>query len=501
MKSTDPTSERSDTRWLRVHKRTILFVALFVFLPWVVLSGPRDNTSLFWGGRGADVYHSQHGWPFIQMHSTHFNLFGSIVNGAYVIGKPANVDTKPLAIKSFNNFFHSPERNSKILEFDLRLTKSERGEFGYWSDLENWKFWDEEHHFEIRWLGLFANLLLLFIVAIIVGWPIEKRIRNGNFFQYSLFSIGVLVTLLSVGLTIAVGTYRQHLAEQELVSNLERLQDENLLRFTPEYTDRFPRVISQLINGGKPWEKQQAFFYPFEPRISRAFSGGQVTIHSHTFRNEKMPRVLALLGQGNFRLKVMQNDYNDRTEKYLEQLDDEHRIESLDIQYFTHDWVEAFTHDWVDAKGRLRRSRNCPREREEELVKANFAINLNLKLPDIKELMIGLENDGYFTAKAQLEPFLDLPAETRVYIEGVTDDAAKYLLETAERWPDAPNFDWSGDDGLVGGKGLGEEMEEKMLQRFPHFEGQWGSVFGDYGDGYDGHDGVFGGGNLGGGAF
>ena len=231
MKSTDPTSERSDTRRPRVHKRTILFVALFVFLPWVLLSGPRDDIGLAGTMNGLSINYSQHGWPFIQVHSTHYDLRGSVTN----------VDTKPLAIKSFNNFFHSPERDSRFLEFDLRLAKSEWGEFGYWSDLENWNFWDEEHHFEIRWLGLFANLLLVFIVAIIVGWPVEKRIRNGNFFQYSLFSIGVLVTLLSVGLTIAVGTYRQFLAEQEYVSNLERLQNEDLLGFTPEYTDRFPR--------------------------------------------------------------------------------------------------------------------------------------------------------------------------------------------------------------------------------------------------------------------
>ena len=290
-------------------------------------------------------------------------------------------------------------------------------------------------------LGLIANLLLVFIVAIIVGWPFEKRIRNGNFFQYSLFSIGVLVTLLCIGLTFAVGAYRDFLAEQSYVSNLEQLQNEDLLVYDTVYTDRFPRVISQFINGGyQPWKDQQ---------ISRTASDGWIMINvDEEHDDERRARVLTVLDQGNFSLSVRLVEYNERAEKYLEQLD-AHKIMSLDLDYDVEYWLdERLGEEFYDMT------------REEALRKAKIAVNLDLKLPHIRDLTIEL--NSYFTAKAQLEPFLDLPSEAKVVVDGVTDDAAKYLLETEKRWPALSNFNWSEDGDL------GAELSEKMLQRFPH---------------------------------
>ena len=193
----------------------------------------------------------------------------------------------------------------------------------------------------------------------------------------------------------------------------------------------------------------------------RFLMGGSILIYPTSTTNE-WPERLAVLGQGNFRLTVSLLEYNDRTEKYLEQLVDAHMIESLDLRYHAYDWVDERLGEEVYTM--------TP---EEELLKANIAVNLNLKLPHVKE--VSIELDSYFTAEAQLEPFLDLPSGTKIFIEGVTDDAAKFLLETAERWPDASCFDWSEGDNL------GEEMEEEMLQRFPHPELDLGGSNGNFG--------------------
>ena len=91
--------------------------------------------------------------------------------------------------------------------------------------------------------------------------------------------------------------------------------------------------------------------------------------------------------------------------------------------------------------------------------KAKIAVNLNLKLPHIQSVNIGLDYD--FAVEAQLEPFLDLASETEVFIYWIKDDAARFLLETEERWPDPARVEWFGADDS------GTELEEKMFQRFP----------------------------------
>ena len=451
METTEPTSKLIDKRRPRVHKRTILFVTLVVFLPWILLSIPKDNVGGA-GTTGLSVNHSQHGWPFIQMHSTHYNLWGNWNNGTFVRGQTANVDTKPQAIKSFNNFFHSPERDSKFIEFDLRLTKSEYGEFGYWTDAENWTLWDDEHHFEIKWLGLLANILLLSIVAVIVGWPIEKRIRSGTLFKYSLFSIGVVVTLLCIGLAYTVGTYREFLVEQSHVQKLQLLEDEDLLSPYFNHTDRFPRVISQLINGGsRPWGNQQ---------VSRMVANATIDIDVDYLDDENLDRILDVLEQNDYSLSIYMYEYNKRTETYLRKLG-EHRIVSLDLGYDAYDWFAERAGDDFYA---------IPRE--EALRRAAIAVNLDLKLPHIEDVKIELME--FFTVREQLEPFFDLPSETKVFISGIDDESAKFLLDTADRWPDPTYLEWSEDD-------VSKELRQKMLLRFPHPEND--DAFGGLGSG------------------
>ena len=423
----------------RVHKRTILFVALVVFLPWLLVSIPRDIVKEDFG-LATNIDHSQHGWPFIQMYSTHYDLHAHLIDGNVVSGNPASIDTKPLAIKRFNKFFHSPQRDSKLLEFDLRLAKSKWGEFGYWSDAENWILWGEEHYFEIQWLGLLANLLLGSIVAVIVGWPIEKRIRSGTLFRYSLFSFGVVVTLLCLGLTFAVGTYRSFLAEQSFIQKLEQLEYEDLAWAEIEYTDRFPRVISQLINGGyRPWGDLQ---------ISRMYSDTTlIEIDFDDGDDQQMEKLLKILEHGNPRLSIDLSQYNERNEKYLKKLD-AHRIAELEISYDAYNWLEnRIGEDFYDISI------------EEAMRRAPIPVNLDLKLQHVEEVRIFLWE--YFTAKEQLEPFLDLPPQTRLFIDGVDDDAVEFLIQTEARWP---NFQWTGFD-------VSSELRQKMSQRFEEVSG------------------------------
>jgi hypothetical protein len=435
-----------NARKRRVHKRTILFVALLVLLPWTLLSVPGDSVG-GGGTTGLNVSHCQHGWPFVHMHSTHYDLYGNWVNGTFVRGKPANINPKPHAVDWFNRFFHSPERSAKFLEFDLRLTKSKWGTFGYWSNTENWTFWDDEHHYEIRWIGLLVNLLLLSVAAVIVGWPIEKKIRNGTLFKFSLFSLGVMIALLCVVLTVGVRSYRIFQSEQRYLKGLSQLENENLLWLEVEYTERFPRVVSQLLDGGySPWGEQQ---------ITRMVSEATIHIDVDDCDDEQMERILNVLEQGNFGLAISALEYSPRTERYLKTLD-AHKIVSLDLSYEAYDWFSEQTgQDFYDMS------------REEALKKQAIAVNLDLKLPYIEDLTVELHE--FFTVREQLEPFLDLPSRTRIQIRDMDDDAAKFALETQDRWPDFPYFSWSEGE-------LDPELSEKMRQRFPPPE-ESGGVF------------------------
>jgi len=403
----------------RVHKTTLLFVLVFVVLPWTLISIPGD--SIAGGGTtGLNVSDCQHGWPFIHMHSTHYDLNGNWVNKTFVRGKPANVDTKPLAIKWFNNFFHAPERDLKWIEYDLRLSKSEWSEIGYWSNTKNWSVWDDEHHFEIRWLGLLANLLLVAVVAVMAGWPIEKKIRNGKLFKFSLFSFGVVVALLCVALTFGVQTYRDVHSEQTYVQNLQQLNKEDLLWLNVEHSDRFPRLISQLFNGGRtPWGDLQFF---------RKVVDASIEIHIDALDEKQMESVLKVLDQGDFGLEVDASEYNEHIEQHLQKLD-KYRIVSLNLCYDAYDWFEERTgEEFYDMP------------REEALKKSAIKVNLDLQLLHLKNLSVELTE--FFTSREQLEPFLGLSSRTNVLVLSVDEDGSKFILETHESWPDESDFEW-----------------------------------------------------------
>ena len=433
MNGKDDSDSRKTSRKFWFHKRTILFVTLVVLLPWTLLAIPGD---LIGGGgtSGLNVSFNQHGWPFIHMHSTHYDLYANWVNGVFVRGKPANVDTKPHAIDSFNDFFHEPGRDSKFLDYDLRLTKSHWGELGYWSNPDSWSVWDDEHHFEMRWLGLLANLLLVSVIAMIVGWRFEKRIHDGKLFKFSLLSVGVVVTLLCFALTFAVGSYRDFNSEQSYVQGLRQLESEDLLWVNVDYTDRFPRLISQLCNGGQtPWNDFQVF---------RKVTVGAIDIDVDDLDEGQLERVLEVLDQGDFGLVIRAFDYNERTEKHLKQLD-EHKIISLEVDFDAYDWFEEQTgKSFYD----------LPLEEARAAIK----VSLDLQLDHLEELTVEL--DDYFSARAQLEPFLDLSPKTRVFVADVNEEAARFILETQDSWPAESEFEW---------QGLEPATLEKAEKRFP----------------------------------
>jgi hypothetical protein len=425
----------------RIHKRTITFVLLFVILPWALVAMPGESDG-GGGTTGLNVNFRKHGWPFTHLHSTHYDLYGNWVNKTFIRGKPANIDTKPLAIKSHNRFFNASDQ--QLFEFDTRLTRTSTKyfQYGYWSIPENWPQWSNEHYSEVRWAGLIANLLLLFLAATIVAIPIERKVRNGTLFKYSLFSFAVAITLLGVVMAWGVRAYNGFHSEQQRIQNLARLENEGRVFYVDvEHTDRFPRLISQLLNNGQTMWGDLPFFEKVE-RVLVNFE-----IDTEILTEEGLDEVVAATKETDAELEISVACYNDLAEEYLEKFDGV-RIVSLQIDFdgSVYEWLEQKIGEDADEL-----------EWKEAVEKAKLETSLELKLPHLERLELELTDALPF--KDQLEPFVGLPKLRQVSIFDIGEEGARFLLETREHWPNNSYF------GIT--KEVPQELKAKLEEAFP----------------------------------
>jgi len=225
---------------------------------------------------------------------------------------------------------------------------------------------------------------------------------------------------------------------------LKELDRELSFGFTDRHEERFPRLLSQLFNGGQmPWGYLPVFSKP-----------DRIDIDIDDIEEESMTRFLELLDRGNFKLAVRSQDFNDLTEQHLRRLD-RHKIVSLLLDYDAYFMYAEKVEDFYDMP------------REQAMRKAGFQIELDLELSHLEELTIKLHD--YFSVEDQLEPFLDLHPDTKVIVfSDDGEEAAKYVLETHDRWPDSSVFYF---------RGINNRLLEKLERRFP--ESREEDLFGD----------------------
>jgi hypothetical protein len=292
--------------------------------------------------------------------------------------------------------------------------------------------------------------LLLFLVAAIIAIPIERKVRNGTLFKFSLLSFAIAITLLGVAMAWGVSAYNGFESEQQRIQNLSRLENEGLLYKNVERTDRFPRLISQLLNNGQ----MMLGDLPFFEKVERVIVNFDIDVDDLT--EEQLDRIAEATQGTDFELEIRVIPYNNVAERYLEKFDGA-RIVSLDIDFDTgiDEWIED-------------RIGEDPYELEwkEAVEKAKLETSLDLKLPHLESLE--LELTDVIPVKDQLEPFVGLPNLKQVLIHKVGKDSARFLLENREHWP--KDFDFGISDDVP------QELRAKLEAAFPRPDEE-GGVF------------------------
>jgi hypothetical protein len=412
----------------RIHKRTIVIVFTFVILPWTLISLPGESI----GGGGianVDFNHRKHGWPFTHLHSTTCqpSFFCGLDSPQNITAELSKAATKSAMNDSFNQFFRSPEQSS-LLKFDSKLDRYSWTSGSFWSALENWPFWNDCSRLEICWAGLGANLLLLFLVAFAVGIPIQRKIRSGRTLRFSLFSLAVFVTLICVSLTNLVAAYNDFLKERQLVLDVALLEDETLVSAHISRSDRFPRLLTHLFNGGKtPWGDIPFFTQSRLAAVSIYFEEG--------FADAELEKILEVTSFEESNLEISVDEYNELVEEQLEKLC-ERKIVMLDILFDPDLWIA---------------------EKLEVVSEADVEVSLNLRLSNLESLKLTLCNE--FSNKEQLEPFLNLPTQATVEIGPLSESGVYFILETKEQWPESCTFECT--------KNVPYMLRNKLQEAFP----------------------------------
>ncbi len=311
-----------------------------------------------------------------------------------------------------------------------------RSTSGRRSTSSRWSVWDQEHHFEIRWLGLLANLLLVSALSYVVGRQIEKKIRSGQFHKFSLLSIVILTTLFSVGLGLTVEAFRSYHVERSYIQRLRQLEQESLVWLEGQESSRFPRLVEQLFNGGQtPWGNYDIF---------RAMADSSININITSIDDQEMNRILEVLSLGNFDIEVEAWEYNEQVQRNLKALD-QYKIVYLNLIFDADEMLEKRVGDDYHKL-----------TRDEALKQARFEFDLELELQNLERLDIQLTD--CFAESDQLGAFLDLPATANILVEDIGVEGANFILETQDQWPKTSEFCVND---------IPADLERRLDQRFP----------------------------------
>ncbi len=422
-------------RW--VHKRTLAIVFCLVVIPWILIAGPGTRSG-GGGTTGLNVTTRWHGWPFVQLESTHANVYGDWVNGKFIYGQmPPGLDLDELV----RNWVDDRPVDWELPSFQLDLRVGEKGKWldeGFWSEASNWPSWKPGWHLKFRPWGLICNLMIVLLIAAIVAIPFEYKIRRSRkLLRVSLKEVFAATAIVAIALGWGVREHSRSAADEQLLKKLESLETAEDLMFGFEGKLRFSLLFSQLLDHGKfPWGASRLF---------RRYEEGNVRIMLDNWVSPKSIASLArTLSGSRFSVELDVIEYDETDEEILEELDNL-KVESLSIEFDCYDWVyqkigeENAALSWNAAK---------------EL--AALKVDLKVKLLHLKELEIELSAD--LDQGDQLKPFCGLPALQTVEIRGLSETGAKYLLKTHTQWPSVMEVEFASE--------VSDELRTKLQQVF-----------------------------------
>lgn len=427
-------------RW-RVHKRTIVVVFCVVLLPWILIAIPGTDVGGA-GTTGLNISHHQHGWPWVHLESTEYDISGNWFNGKFFPGQmPLGLDLAESAKKAAASF----TEDKSPVQLNLRLERDDAnaewlGEYGYWSDISNWPVWKLGTHYTPRYLGLGLNLISLGLLAWGIAALCEYQIRRHHrLLRFSLANLLTGMALLGVATAWIVHMYHENAAEIRIKDSLQTLYDRDaeLAYFQVDYEARFPPIVSQLLNHGMhPWGAEPIF---------RKVKSGRIEFRLDSDNDpETIRKITKLATQTQYSVHLNVIDFCPQRQRMLHSLDGIN-VETMYLDFDSYDWLsDEFGDEQTDGQWEQARKR------------AGFKVDLDIDMSELKELRLDL--DWTISQADQLRQFMGLPSLEEASISGLTAEGAEFILKTKSRWPKAMEFYYSDD--------VSEKLRQELESEF-----------------------------------
>ena len=433
---------RSAKRW-RIHKRTIAVVICVVLLPWVLIAIPSTVVGGA-GTTGLNIRHRLHGWPWVHLESTEYEITGNWVNGKFLPGQlPPGFDL----VENAKNAAASFTEDESSVQLNLRLERDDAnaewlGESGYWSDLSNWPSWKSGTYLTPRYLGLALNLITVGLLAWVAVLMCEYRIgRHQRIFRFSLANLLFGTALLGVVMAWISHLYVENAEEMRVKDALQAIYERSDLElpyFQVDYEARFPLIVSQLLNHGiRPWGAVPIF---------RKVKSGNIGIRLDSDGDlVKVARIAKLTDQTQYLIELSAMEFSPERLRMIQAFRNA-RVVRLDIDFDVGDWLfEELGEDISEA------------EMLQKL--AELQVNLDIDMSHLKNVDIDL--DEKISQSVQLRQFMDLPSLETASIADLTTEGAEFILATKQRWPRVMAFDPSDD--------VSDEIRQKLEFEFDAF--------------------------------
>ncbi len=421
----------------KIHKRTAAVVFCVVICPWILIAVP----GTIWGGGGTSVMtvgHRKHGWPFVHLVSTHVKINKYWYKQNFAPNQaPHSPSLEEIAKYWADNFAPHVkpvqldfrfDRDPFFTEMDCRL--------GFWSDPLNWPVGKSCLHLSPRYIGLGLNLLIVVLIACAIGTVCEYRIRRHHrLFKFSLKSLMIFTVLASIVAAWLVRIQLQSNTTANLNQSLLQLQDDDLLMVSFEQESQFPLVLSQLLNHGKfPWGATNNF---------ACTKSGRIEIYLEDTIPQEFNQIVKLAKESGYQLVITVDEFTPKKKAMLCAFN-EMNIVDLTIDLDAINWMDQM----FDSNGRELTLKQAA-------IRVNRELDFKLDLPHLENLTLSLDSD--LCQVAQLQIFIGL-TPSNCSITGVSNEGAKFILETADQWPENMK--------LVFLSNVSADIREKIRARF-----------------------------------
>ena len=418
-------------------------VFCFVLLPWVLIAIPSTVVGGA-GTTGLNISHRLHGWPWVHLESTEYEITGNWVNGKFLLGQlPPGFD---LAENAKNAAASFTEDKSSV-QLNLRLKSDDAnaewlGESGYWSDLSNWPSWESGTYFTPRYLGLVLNLITVGLLAWLAVLVCEYRIgRHHRIFRFSLANLLIGTALLGVVMAWISHLYVKNAEEMRVNDALQVICDRSDLElpyFQVDYAARFPLIVSQLLNHGiTPWGAVPIF---------RKVKNGTIGVRLDSDGDlVKVERIAKLTDQTPYSVELSAMEFSPERLRMIQAFGSA-RVVRLDIDFDVGDWLFEELGEDVSKAEMLQKL-------------AELQVNLDIDMSQLKNVDIVLEER--ISQSVQLRQFMDLPSLETASVADLTTEGAELILATKPRWPKVMAFDPSDD--------VSDELRQKLESEFDAF--------------------------------